>query len=90
MGTAVLILLGWAWDVTLFKSLGIGLEDIAVAARVFAKAKEAGVGAGVSTCRLLLGRGCCRDPSIDARDVLAAWRDRLSLATAARHRPPLR
>lgn len=31
-------------DVTLFKSLGIGLEDIAVAARVFAKAKESGVG----------------------------------------------
>ncbi len=31
-------------DVTLFKSLGIGLEDIAVAARVIAKAKAAGVG----------------------------------------------
>ena len=31
-------------DVTLFKSLGIGLEDIAVAARVLAKAKEAGIG----------------------------------------------
>jgi alanine dehydrogenase len=31
-------------DVTLFKSLGIGLEDIAVAIRVFHKAKEAGVG----------------------------------------------
>lgn len=31
-------------DITLFKSLGIGLEDIAVAARVYAKAKEAGIG----------------------------------------------
>jgi alanine dehydrogenase len=31
-------------DVTLFKSLGIGLEDVAVGARVLAKAKEAGVG----------------------------------------------
>src|SRR5207253_105874 len=31
-------------DVTLFKSLGIAVEDIAVAARVHAKAKEAGVG----------------------------------------------
>src|SRR5262245_39748535 len=31
-------------DVTLFKSLGIGLEDVAVAGRVFAKAKEAGIG----------------------------------------------
>jgi alanine dehydrogenase len=31
-------------DVTLFKSLGIGLEDIAVAAQVLAKAKEAGIG----------------------------------------------
>jgi ornithine cyclodeaminase/alanine dehydrogenase-like protein (mu-crystallin family) len=31
-------------DVTLFKSLGIGLEDIAVAIRVYHKAKEAGVG----------------------------------------------
>ena len=31
-------------EVTLFKSLGIGLEDVAVAARVFAKAKEAGLG----------------------------------------------
>jgi ornithine cyclodeaminase/alanine dehydrogenase-like protein (mu-crystallin family) len=31
-------------DITLFKSLGIGLEDIAVAARVYQKAKEAGVG----------------------------------------------
>ena len=31
-------------DITLFKSLGIGLEDIAVAMKVFQKAKEAGVG----------------------------------------------
>jgi len=31
-------------DITLFKSLGIGLEDIAVAMKVFEKAKEAGVG----------------------------------------------
>ena len=31
-------------DVTLFKSLGIGLEDIAVANKVFQKAKESGVG----------------------------------------------
>jgi alanine dehydrogenase len=31
-------------DVTLFKSLGIGLEDVAVAARVYAKAKAEGVG----------------------------------------------
>ena len=31
-------------DVTLFKSLGIGLEDIAVAIKVYAKAKEAGIG----------------------------------------------
>lgn len=31
-------------DVTLFKSLGIGLEDVAVAGRVFTKAKEAGIG----------------------------------------------
>jgi ornithine cyclodeaminase/alanine dehydrogenase len=31
-------------DITMFKSLGIGLEDIAVAARVYAKAKEAGIG----------------------------------------------
>jgi ornithine cyclodeaminase/alanine dehydrogenase-like protein (mu-crystallin family) len=31
-------------DVTLFKSLGLGLEDIAVAIRVYHKAKEAGVG----------------------------------------------
>jgi ornithine cyclodeaminase/alanine dehydrogenase-like protein (mu-crystallin family) len=33
-----------AEDITLFKSLGIGLEDIAVAIRVYHKAKEAGVG----------------------------------------------
>ena len=31
-------------DVTLFKSLGLGLEDIAVAIKVYQKAKEAGVG----------------------------------------------
>jgi len=31
-------------DVTMFKSLGIALEDIAVAARVYVKAKEAGLG----------------------------------------------
>jgi alanine dehydrogenase len=31
-------------DVTLFKSLGIGIEDVAVAARVYAKAKAEGVG----------------------------------------------
>ncbi len=31
-------------DITLFKSLGIGLEDIAVGARVLEKAKEAGLG----------------------------------------------
>ena len=31
-------------DVTLFKSLGIGLEDVAVAARVVEKAVAAGVG----------------------------------------------
>ncbi|MBV9123544.1 MAG: ornithine cyclodeaminase family protein [Planctomycetes bacterium] len=31
-------------DVTLFKSLGIALEDVAVAAAVYAKAKAAGVG----------------------------------------------
>jgi len=33
-----------AADITLFKSLGIGLEDIAVAVKVYQKAKEAGVG----------------------------------------------
>jgi alanine dehydrogenase len=33
-----------AEDVTLFKSLGIGLEDIAVAMKVYQKAKDAGVG----------------------------------------------
>src|SRR5262249_20196663 len=33
-----------AQDVTLFKSLGIAIEDVAVAARVFAKAQAAGVG----------------------------------------------
>jgi ornithine cyclodeaminase/alanine dehydrogenase-like protein (mu-crystallin family) len=33
-----------AEDITLFKSLGIGLEDIAVAMKVYQKAKEAGVG----------------------------------------------
>jgi ornithine cyclodeaminase/alanine dehydrogenase-like protein (mu-crystallin family) len=31
-------------DVTLFKSLGIAVEDVAVAARIYAKAKETGVG----------------------------------------------
>jgi ornithine cyclodeaminase/alanine dehydrogenase-like protein (mu-crystallin family) len=31
-------------DVTLFKSLGIGLEDVAVAARVYARAQEVGLG----------------------------------------------
>jgi alanine dehydrogenase len=31
-------------DVTLFKSLGIGLEDVVVAARVYAAAREQGVG----------------------------------------------
>jgi ornithine cyclodeaminase/alanine dehydrogenase len=31
-------------DVTMFKSLGIALEDVAVAARVYARALEAGVG----------------------------------------------
>ncbi len=34
-------------DVTLFKSLGIALEDIAVAARVVAKARAAGVGKSI-------------------------------------------
>ena len=33
-----------AEDITLFKSLGIALEDIAVAMKVYQKAKEAGVG----------------------------------------------
>lgn len=33
-----------AADITLFKSLGIGLEDIAVAMKVYQKAKDAGVG----------------------------------------------
>jgi ornithine cyclodeaminase/alanine dehydrogenase-like protein (mu-crystallin family) len=31
-------------DITLFKSLGIGIEDVAVAAQVYSKAKEAGLG----------------------------------------------
>jgi ornithine cyclodeaminase/alanine dehydrogenase-like protein (mu-crystallin family) len=31
-------------DITLFKSLGIGVEDIAVAVKVYQKAKDAGVG----------------------------------------------
>jgi ornithine cyclodeaminase/alanine dehydrogenase-like protein (mu-crystallin family) len=31
-------------DITMFKSLGIGIEDVALAARVYAKAKEAGLG----------------------------------------------
>jgi ornithine cyclodeaminase/alanine dehydrogenase-like protein (mu-crystallin family) len=34
-------------DVTLFKSLGIGLEDVAVAAKVYARAQAAGVGRSV-------------------------------------------
>lgn len=33
-----------AQDITLFKSLGIGIEDVAVAGKVYAKAREAGVG----------------------------------------------
>jgi ornithine cyclodeaminase/alanine dehydrogenase-like protein (mu-crystallin family) len=33
-----------AEDITLFKSLGLGLEDIAVAIKVYHKAKEAGIG----------------------------------------------
>jgi ornithine cyclodeaminase/alanine dehydrogenase-like protein (mu-crystallin family) len=33
-----------AEDITLFKSLGIGVEDIAVAAKVYQKAKDEGVG----------------------------------------------
>ena len=33
-----------AEDITLFKSLGIGLEDVAVAKKVYEKAKEAGAG----------------------------------------------
>lgn len=33
-----------AEDITLFKSIGIGLEDVAVASRVYAKAKAAGIG----------------------------------------------
>jgi ornithine cyclodeaminase/alanine dehydrogenase-like protein (mu-crystallin family) len=36
-----------AQDVTLFKSLGIGIEDVAVAARVYARAVEAGIGTNV-------------------------------------------
>ena len=31
-------------DVTLFKSLGIGIEDVAVAAKVYARAQAAGIG----------------------------------------------
>jgi ornithine cyclodeaminase/alanine dehydrogenase-like protein (mu-crystallin family) len=34
-------------DVTLFKSLGLGIEDVAVAARVYALAREQGVGRDV-------------------------------------------
>ena len=33
-----------AQDVTMFKSLGIGIEDVAVAAKVYAKAQAAGMG----------------------------------------------
>ncbi len=36
-----------ARDVTLFKSLGIAIEDVAVAARVYARALEAGIGTKV-------------------------------------------
>jgi ornithine cyclodeaminase/alanine dehydrogenase-like protein (mu-crystallin family) len=31
-------------DVTMFKSLGIAIEDVAVAGRVYARAQAAGVG----------------------------------------------
>ena len=31
-------------DITLFKSLGIAVEDVAVAARVYARAQAAGAG----------------------------------------------
>ena len=31
-------------DITLFKSLGIAIEDVALAARVYAKAQAEGVG----------------------------------------------
>jgi len=31
-------------DVTMFKSVGLALEDVSVAARIYAKAKEAGIG----------------------------------------------
>jgi alanine dehydrogenase len=37
-----------AQDVTLFKSLGIAVEDVAVAARVYARAAEAGLGIKVN------------------------------------------
>jgi alanine dehydrogenase len=37
-----------AEDVTLFKSLGIAIEDVAVAARVYARAVEAGIGTKVN------------------------------------------
>jgi ornithine cyclodeaminase/alanine dehydrogenase-like protein (mu-crystallin family) len=37
-----------AQDVTLFKSLGIAVEDVAVAARVYARAVEAGIGTKVA------------------------------------------
>jgi ornithine cyclodeaminase/alanine dehydrogenase-like protein (mu-crystallin family) len=37
-----------AQDVTLFKSLGIAVEDVAVAARVYARAVEAGLGTKVN------------------------------------------
>jgi len=36
-----------AQDVTLFKSLGIAIEDVAVAARVYAKAQASGVGKSI-------------------------------------------
>jgi ornithine cyclodeaminase/alanine dehydrogenase-like protein (mu-crystallin family) len=34
-------------DVTLFKSLGIAIEDVAVAAKVYAKARDAGIGRAI-------------------------------------------
>jgi len=35
-------------DVTMFKSVGLALEDVAVAARVYAKAKETGLGSTIA------------------------------------------
>jgi ornithine cyclodeaminase/alanine dehydrogenase-like protein (mu-crystallin family) len=31
-------------DITMFKSLGVAIEDVATAVRVYAKAKEKGIG----------------------------------------------